>query len=30
VRTAFEGHGMLFQKRIKRDGWSTLVFQKAG
>lgn len=30
VRSAFEGHGMLFQKRIKRDGWSTLVFAKAG
>lgn len=30
VRAAFEGHGMLFQKRIKCDGWSTLVFRKAG
>lgn len=30
VRAAFEGHGMLFQKRIKRDGWSSLVFRKAG
>ncbi len=29
VRAAFEGHGMLFQKRIKRDGWSTLVFRKS-
>ena len=28
VRAAFEGHGMLFQKRIKRDGWSSLVFRK--
>lgn len=30
VRAAFEGHGLLFQKRIKRDGWSSLVFRKAG
>jgi len=30
VRSAFEGHGMLFQQRIKRDGWSTLVFAKKG
>lgn len=30
VRAAFEGHGMLFQRRIKRDGWSSLVFRKAG
>lgn len=30
VRAAFEGHGMLFQRRIKRDGWSTLVFAKKG
>jgi ribosomal protein L11 methyltransferase len=30
VRAAFEGHGMLFQKRIRRDGWSTLVFAKKG
>ncbi|MEQ9505001.1 MAG: 50S ribosomal protein L11 methyltransferase [Hyphomonas sp.] len=30
VRAAFEGHGMLFQRKIKRDGWSTLVFAKAG
>lgn len=29
VRAAFEGHGLLFRKRIKRDGWSTLVFRKA-
>lgn len=30
VRAAFEGHGMLFQKRIRRDGWSSLVFRKKG
>ncbi|MFN7179072.1 50S ribosomal protein L11 methyltransferase [Hyphomonas sp.] len=29
VRAAFEGHGMLFQRKIKRDGWSSLVFRKA-
>lgn len=29
VRAAFEGQNLLFQKRIKRDGWSTLVFRKA-
>ncbi|MFN7055713.1 50S ribosomal protein L11 methyltransferase [Hyphomonas sp.] len=29
VKAAFEGHGMLFQRRIKRDGWSSLVFRKA-
>jgi ribosomal protein L11 methyltransferase len=29
VRAAFEGHGLLFRKRIKRDGWSTLVLRKA-
>nr|WP_290920543.1 50S ribosomal protein L11 methyltransferase [Hyphomonas sp. 34-62-18] len=30
VRAAYEGHNLLFQKRIKRDGWSTLVFRKKG
>ncbi|MBK8198299.1 MAG: 50S ribosomal protein L11 methyltransferase [Acidobacteria bacterium] len=29
VRAAYEGHGLLFQRKIKRDGWSTLVFRKA-
>ncbi len=30
VRTAYEGHGLHFHGRIRRDGWSTLVFRKAG
>lgn len=30
VRAAFEGHQMLFERKIKRDGWSSLVFRKAG
>ncbi|MEZ5998782.1 MAG: 50S ribosomal protein L11 methyltransferase [Hyphomonas sp.] len=28
VRHAFEGHGILFQRRIRKDGWSTLVMRQ--
>ena len=30
VRQAFEGHGLLFQRRIRKDGWSTLVMKQPG
>jgi len=30
VRQAFEGHGILFQRRIRKDGWSTLVMKQPG
>jgi len=28
VRQAFEGHGILFERRIRKDGWSTLVMRQ--
>ena len=28
VRNAFASRGLLFQRRIKQDGWSTLVFRQ--
>jgi ribosomal protein L11 methyltransferase len=28
VRHAFEGHGILFERRIRKDGWSTLVMRQ--
>jgi len=28
VRQAFEGHGILFVRRIRKDGWSTLVMRQ--
>lgn len=28
VRAAYAGRGLLFSQRIRRDGWSTLVFRK--
>jgi ribosomal protein L11 methyltransferase len=30
VRQAFEGHGILFERRIRKDGWSTLVMRQPG
>jgi ribosomal protein L11 methyltransferase len=30
VRHAFEGHGILFERRIRKDGWSTLVMRQPG